>query len=547
VIVPDAAGQLWLGLNEGRLARRETNGFRVWGRPEGLDAGDITSLLPMDNGDLWLGSLSGLWLMREGRFHRFGREHGLPDDCAAQVLTDSQHSLWVGTRGGLCRVWLASVDRVLSGASDRLDAVVFDESDGLPSRTFAHRNGISALRAADGVLWWVTMRGLARCRPEAFPVNTVPVRPRLEEILVDGRPHAAEVPSTNRAAWAELSLAAVKQLTLTPGRHVVRLQFSAPCLSGAEKVRVQCRLTGQDAGWRQLGPDQRVEYHFVTPGENQLEVRAGNDDGLWSEAERALAITVEPRFVETPAFAWLLAGTVAAGLAGGGMVLQQARVRRRLARLELARSREAERTRIARDLHDELGARLTEISVLAQSARRELPPGDGPATRLASLTTKVNDLVTVVDEIVWAVDPTKDSLPALVRYVSGWVQEMAGNAGLECSLTVEGDVPEVPLDAETRHHLLLAVREAVTNAVRHAQARRLSLAVACPPGGLVITVADDGIGFDTASDRNGNGQHNLRDRLKAMHGSAEVMSGAGHGTRVVFTLPVPGTGPDVGK
>lgn len=200
---------------------------------------------------------------------------------------------------------------------------------------------------------------------------------------------------------------------------------------------------------------------------------------------------------------------------------------------------EAERSRIARDLHDDLGSSLTEISVLASTGQHASSGDADHPTLFRAIANKVYGLISALDVIVWAVDPEDNSLQSLADYLGGYVGEYLSASGITCRFKIPVVFPPIMLDGRIRHDLLLAVKETLNNIVRHANATEVEFGIAAAAGVLEIVVADNGSGFDAATVKYGNGLENLSARLAKCGGSCLVESHIGAGTTVKIRLPIP--------
>jgi signal transduction histidine kinase len=221
------------------------------------------------------------------------------------------------------------------------------------------------------------------------------------------------------------------------------------------------------------------------------------------------------------------------------LVTMRRRLKRRLERLEQHRAVDRERSRIAKDLHDDLGGSLTEINMLATA----LNPGTLPATQadesMSLIAKKSNRVVSALDEIVWAINPKHDSATSLADYLSGTSQEFLAAAGIRLRLDVQRNLAVIPLSPECRHDLFLAVKESLNNVVRHAQATEVRLRFKVADGCLCITVEDDGQGFDVSvMPAGGDGLDNLRARLGSLGGTCRIVSRPGSGTIIEFKVPL---------
>jgi signal transduction histidine kinase len=238
-------------------------------------------------------------------------------------------------------------------------------------------------------------------------------------------------------------------------------------------------------------------------------------------------------------------------VAGGGVVWLDARrrTRRKLERLERQRAIERDRARISKDIHDDLGASLTRITLLSQSARGDLENPEQAAVDLDRIYGTARELTRAMDEIVWAVNPRHDTLDSLASYLGRFAQEFLGAANISCRLDVPVQLPAWPMTSEVRHNLFLACKEALHNVVKHASASEVRVSLAFEASAFSLTIQDNGCGFDMnkpsagrSSDPDrlsaGNGLANMRRRLEEIRGRFQIESAPGKGTKAVFAVPV---------
>jgi len=209
-------------------------------------------------------------------------------------------------------------------------------------------------------------------------------------------------------------------------------------------------------------------------------------------------------------------------------------------RAEMQHAAEAERSRIARDLHDELGTGLTEVNLLANAGLSEAEAAARNTDRFRVIAEKARSLVSGLDVIVWAIDPKLDSLQSFADYLEIYAEELLSAANIACRLKIPIEFKAATLAGTARHSLLLAVMEALNNVIRHAAASRVELKMVQPDGGLEITITDDGRGFELAKVRSGHGLKNLRERMQSLQGSCQIESSPGKGTTIKLSIPLPG-------
>jgi signal transduction histidine kinase len=206
--------------------------------------------------------------------------------------------------------------------------------------------------------------------------------------------------------------------------------------------------------------------------------------------------------------------------------------------LERQRAIERERSRIARDIHDELGSHLTRITMLSEPARHELGTPNPGATDVRQIYDIARALTRTMDEIVWAVNPQHDTPEGLANYLEQFALEFLGAAGIRCRLDLPMQLPAWPLTAETRHNLFLALKEALHNVVKHAGATEVRIVLTLDARALTLSVEDNGHGFDPATaGATGNGLENMRRRLEHIGGGCEIGSAPGQGVKIVFIVP----------
>ena len=206
---------------------------------------------------------------------------------------------------------------------------------------------------------------------------------------------------------------------------------------------------------------------------------------------------------------------------------------------EQQRALAVERARIARDLHDDLGSSLTEITMLATTSPGLELPADQAAERMEAIAGKSRTLVNALDEIVWAVDPERDTLASVARYLASYTEEYLAGLHIACRVQIPNSSPAQMISGKVRHQLFLAVKEALNNAIRHGGATEINFRLRVANDQLLILIKDNGSGFDTSGYSNGHGILNLRQRLEQLHGRCELESTPGVGTTVSLQLPLP--------
>ena len=530
-LVQEPDGRLWVGTGGGGLHRIEGGRSTIFTRRDGLPSDFIRTLHRDAQGVLWIGTGGGLARRAAGRLIAFTRAHGLPDEVISQILEDDRGNFWFGCNQGIFRVARRELEEVASGKLSRVNPIAYGRAEGMESLECTGGFHPAGLKTRDGKLWFSTVKGLVMVDPANISVNEAPPPVVLEQVLADG-------------VAAPLREAGHSQLPFAPGVQRLEFRFTALSLVAPERNRFQYRLDGLEKDWVEGGSQRMAAYTHLPPGRYTFRVRACNNDGVWNEGGASVRFAVRPYFWQTW---WFRTFVLVALLGGGGWLVRFTavhRLRRKLHRLQEQHAVEKERTRIAQDIHDELGANLTRIALLTEVGQKHRDNPEEVAADLGKISATAREAVRAMDAIVWAVNPRNDSLDHFANYVSQFAEEFFRPTSIRCRLDIPADLPEHPLTTEARHHLFLAVKEALNNVVRHSGAGEVWLRLGMDKGELKITVADNGHGMAAAVTSGGghDGLGNIRQRIEDLGGRFELQSHPSSGTSLMLHVPLAGSG-----
>jgi signal transduction histidine kinase len=400
-------------------------------------------------------------------------------------------------------------------------------AEGLDYRACSGAGQPVVSQAPDGRIWFVNQRSVGVFDPGIIPDAESPVHGVIESVTVDG---------------VEWPVRAGEPLRVPSKARRFEFRFTALNLPRPAEARFRHRLTDVDPGWVDAG-DQRVAYYSpLPPGKYTFEVEAGGADGVWHAARPSLVLEVVPQLWERAVVRVGAVVLLLAGVAGGVGGMARARLRRRLALIERQRALEQERSRIARDMHDELGAGLTQISFLTALANDSADDAAEVRTQGSKIARVARHLVQSLDEIVWAVRPQNDNLESLVEYLGQATRDLCEGSGVRCWFAVPPAVPAVEVPANARHNVILACREAVNNVLKHSGATELRMTVRLEERRLTVELTDNGHGFDVATgEAKRSGLTHMRARLGEVGGGCEFHSATPGGTTVRFLLPLGAT------
>jgi ligand-binding sensor domain-containing protein/signal transduction histidine kinase len=501
----DHAGNVWIGFNSG-IARYGGGRFSFFSAADGVPSGAVMDIHVDRAGRLWLASSRG-GLIRvdnpgapQPTFTTYTTAQGLSSNATEVIVEDTNGLIYVGGGHGL----------------DALDAKTgrvrhFTTDDGLGPGQFR-----AAYRDRNGVLWFGMTRGLARLSPEpAVAQSAAPVLIRAVRL---------------RGVATAISVFGEHDLTLppfAPDQNQLEIDFAGISFKPGDVLRYQYRLDGVDDAWSAAVDQRTVTYARLSAGSYRFMVRAANSDGLTSDSPAIVSFRIlQPVWLRW----WFLS------LSAGGMALAvYAGYRYRVARLlEVANMR----MRIATDLHDDIGANLTRIALLSEVASRERDQDAARNDHLAAIARIARESVSSMSDIVWAINPSRETLLDLTRRMRRYADEVYTLRGIELRFSAPVATDHLKLGVDVRRDLLLIFKEAVNNSVRHARCSAVTIDLRVEDRTLCLAMHDDGRGFDTSAERDGQGLLSMQRRAHRLKGRLEIVSGRGCGTDLILELPI---------
>lgn len=519
-IAEDANGTIWVGNSGGELFQRQTNGWRKFDKSHGLPELPIGTLHFTKDGSLWIGSLGGgLGHYSKGRFQFASVSDGLRDDVISQLAEDANGWLWMGSSRGIFRVKLANLSALMGGEVGSVDPLYFGPSDGLLNVDCGTGSQPSVWKMASGELRFATSKGVVLINPGTLAFNKIPPPLHFESAVAD-----------------EKTLNDKEGNRLPHDYKKLVFRYTAISFIAPEKVTFKRKLVGFDEDWIEEKNLRSATYPRLPPGQYEFQVKAANNDGVWNEVPVVIAFEVMPAFWQTAWFRFLtlIAFTILVVVLVRYLVVL--RLRRKLKRLEHAHALERDRARIARDLHDDLGARLTQMAFLTDLAAGDPGASTDIESQLREVSRQARQATISLDETVWMVNPEKDSLPHLVEYLAHHSTEFFRRTAINCRQDICIRPPDIPVPGEIRHHVFFAFKEALTNVLKHSNATEVRVRIAVRGALLRISIRDNGCGCKVDSSSTRNGLLNMRQRLESAGGRYRWHSSPGKGTTVVLSL-----------
>ena len=544
-LAEDAQGSLWVGSDQGGIHRFQDGRFARFTTRDGLLHDNAWPLRAEPDGSMWVGTPRGLNRIRGHEIRSVTKAQGLFDNLAYCLLLDGRERYWTFCNRGIWRVRRSDLNAVADGALAMLTSVSYGKADGMASTEGNGDEQPNAAALPDGQFWFPTTRGVAILKPNEVPDNELPPTPVIEEARADDQAIYLDgmFPGANTGLASSRSNP-THGLRLAPGRaRVLEVRYTAATFVDSGAARFRYRLEGREASWREAGGRRLAVYTELGPGDYRFLVDACNSHGYWSRKPAEFAFTLEPHYYQTWAFRWAM------GLAAGGLLtfahFKRLSIRSRRHQDQERRLVDLERTRIARDLHDDLGASLTGIALQIEAVQALKDPGE-KRHQLDHLAGGLRAAVARMRETIWTINPQCDTLDSYCGFLGQHAGSIIGAAGLRCRLDLPLDAPPLTLSAKTRHHMILIAKEAITNAVKHSGASEVRVSVRVEGDELLLVVEDDGRGMPGRSDDrtkptspsgSGLGIANMRERVAALNGRFTLESSPATGTRILVKIP----------
>src|SRR5438093_7913406 len=516
VIAQEREGNLWVGTNDG-LCRYRDGTITVFTTRDGLAHNAVYSVYEDGDGTLWLGTQRGLTSYKNGKFSAYRSQDGLIQNIIYQIIEDDQQTLWMSSNRGIFSLAKQAVADFDEGRIQALPCVGYGLADGLKSTQCEGGTQPAGCVSQDGRLWFPTVNGVAVIDPKAIQRNLRPPPVLIEQVYADARRVDSRV-----------------ALKLPPNARELRFHYTALSFVAPEKVRFQYQLEGLDDKWVEAETRRVAVYNQLPPGHYQFRVRACNNDGVWNEAGAAFAFTWAPHFYQTAGFFAFFA--VAAVAAAWGF--HRNRMKRAHNKFFFVL---AERSRIARELHDTLAQGFAGIGFQLEAVAAKLTEAPAQAQQHLNLALQmVRHSLGEARRSVMNLRSSAMDNGDLARALADTARQMMADKPVEVQSTTSGPIRSLPANME--NNLLRIGQEAITNSRKYAGAGRIRIGVDYQPRSIVLRIHDDGQGFDPLRLALAEGAHfgllGMRERAKQLGAQLTVKSRPGEGTEVLVEAPL---------
>ena len=524
-IYEDPHGRIWIG-GYGGLAQVVDDRLVFLTEKDGLSSNRVRAIYEGADGVLWVGTYDGgLNRYKDGKFTSYTTKEGMFSSGVFAILEDQRGSLWMSSNQGIYRVSKQQLNDFADGKIKKIDSVSYGLADGMLNTECNGGRQPSAIKTRDGRLWFPTFDGIAVVDPEAVTLNDHPPPVVIETILRDREELDVHSP-----------------VEVRPGQDYLEIHYAGLSFIKSEQMQFKYRLEGLDADWIDAGNRRIAYYSHVPAGNYTFRVIAANSDGVWNLEGAVMRISVFPPFWK----AWWFVILVAAALAGVTFMVHHWRVaelKQRHAEQEsfttqLIESQEAERKRIAGELHDSLGQSLVLIKNCALLGLNN-PNDQGTAiTRMTEISETASQAIGEVREIAYNLRPYQLDRLGLTKAIEAILGKVASSSNIEFSSVIERI--DGMFSKEHEIHLYRIVQESVNNIIRHSEATRASIEVRRDQRTITIAIEDNGKGIarptDGDSPRRGLGLVGISERARLLGAKHEIVSAPGKGTAMKIRL-----------
>ena len=512
----DSYGYLWAATYKGLARINLSNETFKWYTPKLNDTQGqwylyIGGFLEDHNGVIWICTIQGIvrFNRKSETFTLYGEANNLADVRVESMLEDKHGNIWLATPTGIS----------MFNPQTKLFRN-FGKSYGL-NKNYS----FAACKDSSGNFYFGRWGGITIFNPDSlYSDNQVP------PIVF------TSFKFSGRYAQLDSSISVKKNIELNYQQNNFSIEFSALDFINNSQNKYAYKLEGYDKDWIYCGTRHQVTYMNLNYGTYIFRVIGSNSDEVWNQKGASLTITISPPWWGTWWFK--VTSILLLFIAAGSTIryVEMRRIKRKMELLEQERALEHERTRISRDMHDEIGSNLSEISILSELAKKNPENAEHHVQEISELTAEVIDNVS---EIVWAINPQNDRLDNLIAHTRRYAVKYLGLANINCIFTSPENIPGHLVSAEFRRNIFLVVKETLHNIVKHSSATEVLFVVNFSDHNLEIKIEDNGKGLSLEkSQTSGNGLSNMKKRIEDVGGAIAIRSTQGKGTRIDFSAKI---------
>ena len=531
----DRSGNLWAGTFDG-LAQFKDGRFISYNAESGSPKGFVRAIYEDADGVLWFGTYGdGLVRYKGGRFFNYRVEHGLFNNGVFAILEDNRGNFWMSSNRGIHRVSKQELNDFADGRIPKLNSVSYDEKDGMLNAECNGGRLPAAIKAKDGKLWFPTMGGVAIIDPEAETVNPQPPPVVIETVSIDRK-------LTDTQVFQSAIRNPQSAIELMPGQSQLEIIYTALSLLKSAQIKFKYKLEGLENNWTEAGTQRSANYSYLPAGSYIFRVIAANANGVWNNEGAAIRVVVRPYFYQT----WWFLFLAVAAMAGTIWLIAHYRLAqaRKIAEAKTAFSRqlitsqEAERKRIAAELHDGLGQSLLVIKNRTSIGKRVAHDGAKVAAQLDEISSATGQALEEVRGIAYNLRPYHLERLGLRESLNAMIEKIREATGLEINARVALFDEVFSKDDEVLFYRV--IQECLNNVIKHAQATAVEISIVQTESQVTARIRDNGRGFVAVPENQsgGFGLIGLAERVRMLGGTHSIESEAGKGTTMTVIIPL---------
>ncbi len=517
-------GEIWVGTSGGGVNILLNNKvIKVIDISSGLKGNIISSIYEDELGTIWLSiNGGGLAKISNGKISNFTTDDGLYSNKLLNIACDKNNLFWFTTPHGIFSVKKTDVEDYSNGKLSSISYDLYGKTDGMPIERCTGSSPQTAIISNDGTLFAATSKG-------AVVLNTNTITPvgNSTNLIIDKIRVNDEIINPKN------------YMKLSPNPQKVEFSFSAINFNTPRYVKLYYKLNGIDSDWRKALQSRSVSYSYLPYGKYTFEIKTNIVDENEKAEHAKISINILPQFweilwVQIIVFLIFLLIVVVTT-----KYINTLKFKRKLKLLELEKVLEKERIRISKDMHDEVGANLTKMSLLSEIAKKNIDNKKELENYLNQITNTGVEVASSLDELVWTVNPKNDKLDRMIFYIVKFAEDFLSSTDIILNFSIPDNIPEKHLSAEIRHNIFSVIKEAINNSIKHSKCSEINLSFLLEGKRLKIIINDNGIGCDFKSiDNFSNGLNNMKSRIESLDGSIVFSNREPKGVEILVVVEI---------
>lgn len=524
-ICKDKKNNFWVGTSGGGISVLNSDGkiLKTITDENGLANNIINSILEDEDGNIWVGtSVSGISRIKANAIFNFNERNGLYANTIKKLLYNGKGTFWVTSEQGVFTLEKNNLNDVAAGKAGKLVFNLFGKKDGMQSDEFNAVADNAGCISRSGKIYAPSNEGIVIIDPAVLQKPADLPCIYIDEVFVNNK---------------EFENDSLKNLP--PGSETIQINYGGISFLEGQFLKYKYFLEGIDKEWSMVGTRRQAYFTHLPHGKYTFKVVALTPDGRESKNAAEITFIIHPYFWQTLWFQLLSSLAMLLLVTFYLLSYFKRKYKRKVAIIEAEAALERERMRISKDMHDELGASLTKISLMSDLAKRDVTDPLQLKNDLDAISETSRTVASTMDEIVWAVNPKNDTLEKTIFYFVQYIEEFLSSTPIEFVIAIPDVIPEYLLHAELRHNLYLVIKEAVNNIVKHSAADTVTLRAAINNSEFNLSLEDNGKGIEFSSvDQFSNGLKNMTKRIEDINGKLEIVNSTPTGTKITITVPL---------